>query len=225
MSNVKSIMIYLGIFLAELFLLYLFARKLHQGFGKFFYKITRSKKVTMYLFALLFLPGTLLHELSHFFTALFLLVPVGNIDLFPKMTDEHEIKLGSVPIGQTDFVRRAIIGVAPFIFGLFALFGLAYYVTTGGHLINILSHILFGYVVFQISNTMFSSKKDLEGSWKMIVLFIFAAVLFRVFGLHLDIVSIGVFLTPILSQVVVFLTIPIIINFVFLLLFRFAKLV
>lgn len=105
------------------------------------------------MFAILFLPGTFIHEISHFLTALFLFVPVGQPEFMP-VRYENGIKLGSVPIGKTDPIRRTLVGVAPILFGLVILFLAVYLIK------NI---FVVGFVAFEIGNTMFSSKKDLEG--------------------------------------------------------------
>ncbi len=92
------------------------------------------------------------------------MVPVGEIDLLPQV-EEEQVKLGSVQIGHTDPFRRILIGVAPLILGLLALVGLIYF--NRDSLLRfspIWLSILIIYLIFQITNTMFSSEKDLEGA-------------------------------------------------------------
>ncbi|HKC14513.1 MAG TPA: hypothetical protein VKC89_00935, partial [Patescibacteria group bacterium] len=52
------------------------------------------------LTSFLFLPGVIVHELSHYLLASLLFVPVGDIEFMPQRR-EGELKLGSVSIGQT----------------------------------------------------------------------------------------------------------------------------
>lgn len=133
------------------------------------YHLTKNKKVTIYILAFLFLPGTVIHELSHFLMATLLFVKTGKIEILPKI-DKDEITLGSVEIQKTDIFRRMIIGTAPFIFGNTIIFILLSYLTANTSIIQTLSIFITGYVVFQIGNTMFSSKKDLEGMIELLIL-------------------------------------------------------
>ncbi len=172
-------MIYLILLLFEIASLYFLMRRL---LPKLF------RRLGVWLFAILFLPGTFLHEMSHFLTALFLLVPVGTIELMPQRQGDS-VKMGSVPIGKTDPIRRTLIGIAPIIFGLGVLF------VTTPLTIPIWVH---GFIAFEVGNTMFSSKKDLEGSW--ILLFLIPLI----FVLKID--------WSILQKVDVFLVIPILVD-------------
>ena len=193
-------MLYLILLLLEIFVLYLLMRKVSNRIFNFIYRITKNKKVTVYIFAVLFLPGTFVHEMSHFLTALFLLVPVRQIDLMPTF-EEGVIKMGSVPIGKTDPLRRTLIGVAPIIFGLVIIF-----ITTS----MALPVIIHGIIAFEVGNTMFSSKKDLEGSLLVgiVAVIIYAALYFL--GLRITInVSMDI-----LQKADLFLLVPIIIDFI-----------
>ncbi len=117
--------------------------------------------------ALLYFPGTVLHELSHFFAAKLLGVPTGNISLTPKFK-ENSIELGHVEIAQTDFIRRFIVGVAPLIVGVSVLSTIFYLicVNTYGWWV----YILFTYIFLTVANTMNLSRSDLLGSWKILAL-------------------------------------------------------
>lgn len=178
-------MAYLILIIFEIIVLLILSRKVHKYIGRFFYKITKSKKLTVYLSAILFLPGTFVHEMSHFLTALFLLVPVGNMDLLPKITESDNksisVTLGSVAIGQTDPIRRFLIGAAPFFLGLIAIFFTIYF----GYFNKSLEiRLLIAYIVFTIANNMFSSKKDMEGSWILLVVLIFSILCVWIFGIN-----------------------------------------
>jgi len=134
--------------------------------------------------SILFLPGTIVHELSHLLVAGLMMVPVGEINLVPEV-DGQIVKLGSVQIGQTDPFRRILIGVAPLILGLSVLIGLIYFNKDSLlHFSPLWLSILIIYLLFQITNTMFSSKKDLEGALVFtgviltVLIIIFAALYF-----------------------------------------------
>ena len=96
-------MIYVLLLLLEIIALYLLSRHVVRSVFHFFYQVTRRRNLGMYIFAILFLPGTFIHEISHFLAALFLLVPVGEFELIPKFKEGGGgVDLGSVAIAKTD---------------------------------------------------------------------------------------------------------------------------
>lgn len=171
-------------FLAELLTLFLLSKILINLLFAFFYKISRSKKFSIYFLSLIFFPGTLIHELSHYLVAILLQVPIGAMHLFPKET-ETGIKLGSVEIAKTDPFRRMLIGLGPFIFGSFLLVGIFFYGATNSLFDNSLFIAIAGYLVFEIGNTMFSSKKDLEGAIETCLAITVLLIIFYILGFRL----------------------------------------
>lgn len=117
----------------------------------------------MYLVALLFLPGTFLHEIAHYLTALLLRVPAGAITLWPRLIGNDAV-FGSVKIAKSDPFRRFLIGIAPLLVGLISLMAVIHF----GKDIELtpvyLKIVLLGFLIFEIANTMFSSDRDMEGS-------------------------------------------------------------
>jgi len=109
------------------------------------------------MMALLYFPGTAIHEMAHLMMAMILNLRVRDISLIPKVRGDT-IKLGTVTYEKKDVVRGLIVGVAPFFAALFAFwlidaFKLLY--------MNFWTTALISYIVFTISSTMFSSKQDL----------------------------------------------------------------
>lgn len=208
-------MLFALLFLIELFTLFLLSKSVTQLLGTFFHRLTQSNKATVQLLALLFFPGTLFHELSHALMAGLLFVPVGTIDLFPKV-EEHGIKLGSVSIARTDPFRRFLIGMAPFFFGTTFLLGILFYATQNNLFSNYLFILLIGYLVFEIGNTMFSSKKDMEGAIELLLVVLFFAIVFYILGFRIPVSPDIIFENPIVLQVlqkgILFLLIPLGIN-------------
>ena len=92
-------------------------RGLHREVQSVFLIATRHESVTVWLFSLLFLPGILLHELSHFVTAKLLGVRTGKFSLIPRTMPDGRMQLGYVETSRTDIVRDSIVGVAPLIMG------------------------------------------------------------------------------------------------------------
>lgn len=162
-------MVFTLIFFGELFLLFIFSRMLTSELSFLFFKLFRSRKLSVYLIALLFLPGTLIHELAHATMAFVLLVPVGELELIPRIHG-NSLKLGSVQVGKTDIVRNFLIGVAPFFVGTTLILSTLAFIINFGIFQNVWLLALSGFIVFVIGNTMFSSKKDMEGAIEFIVL-------------------------------------------------------
>lgn len=136
------------------------------------------------LISFLFLPGIIIHELSHFLVASLLFVPVGEIEFMPEI-EEGGLKLGSVSIGQTDPIRRFLIGVAPVVAGLSIILGLLYFIEVnkiGG--IGILALIF--YILFAVGNTMFSSKKDMEGALILLAFVSIFLIAFFIMGFRIN---------------------------------------
>lgn len=135
--------------------------------------------------AFLFFAGTLIHEIAHYLMAHVLFVPAGQMTLWPKM-EAHGVKLGSVAIARTDSVRRFLIGVAPFLLGV-ALMLSSLYIAEIYHLWdNNLYKVLLVLVLFEISNTMFSSKKDMEGALGLFLVVIIPALVLYLVGFRLS---------------------------------------
>jgi len=97
-------------------LLYL-QRFLQREIQAIFLLITRQPEISMALFSLMFLPGVVLHEVSHFFMAHLLGVRTGRFSIIPKKLEGGRIQLGYVETASSDFFRDAMIGVAPLVTG------------------------------------------------------------------------------------------------------------
>lgn len=167
MSNV-----FLVLFFFELVLLFFLSRFLTQSLSRLFLRITKSQHLTISLLAILFLPGVIVHELAHLITASILLVRTGEIEFMPKITDDG-VKLGSVAIAKTDPFRRAIIGVAPVLVGTaIIIVSLFYFTVIDLPISSTIKIILELFILFEIGNTMFSSKKDMEGTIEVVVILI-----------------------------------------------------
>lgn len=174
-------MLYLFLIIFQLVLLFFLSKRVRWGVSKLFYKITKRKKPAAYLFAVLFLPGTYIHELSHLLVALLLFVPVGKLELIPAL-QEDRLKLGSVTIGKTGAVRRFMVGIAPLVFGIGVLMLIASLAVTNPMDKSWWEYVLYLYIVFTVSNTMFMSKSDLEGGWKIFLALFIVILLLYVLG-------------------------------------------
>ncbi len=170
-------------------LLLLVERWIHRHLQGTMLLFTGDRKVAVILYALFLLPGVFLHEISHALVAMLLGVRVGRISLRPKMADQR-IQLGFVPVEETDVVRASLIGLAPLLTGSAIILLIGHYVfgisTTQSALVSgnwdamiqglqemlkAPDALLWAYVVFAVSNTMFPSRSDRQ-AWTPVFLFL-----------------------------------------------------
>ena len=154
-------------------------RRLHREIQIVFLILTRRSEIAMLLFSLVFFPGVVLHEASHFIMAKLLGVATGRISVLPRDKGDGRLQLGFVETVQTDIIRDSLIGAAPFIFGgLFVAYAAHYQLglTTlweplvfgdNASFFNTLSNLpgrsdfwLWVYLTIAVSSTMLPSSSD-----------------------------------------------------------------
>lgn len=145
--------------------------------------ITRSKKLALTFLLILLLPGTIIHELSHFVVATLLFVKTGELTVIPKL-EEGRIKAGSLKHADTDPLRRTAIGLAPMIIGLMIIYLLGelifnFHPPAGGSNFPLL--IASSYLLIAISLSMFSSKKDME-----VAIFVVPIIFLLILALYIN---------------------------------------
>ena len=155
--------------------------------------------LTMAVFSILFFPGVLLHEFSHFLMAKILFVPTRGFSIIPKMMPEGYLRMGYVEVAESDIVRDSLIGAAPLILGNLVVAYIAIYplhliplwdVLRNGQmnlfwlgitlLPNVPDFALWFYLTFAISSTMLPSPSD-RHAWLPLglsVAFLFMLALF-----------------------------------------------
>ena len=167
----------------------LFAQRwLHREIQILFLLLTRKPVIALGLFSLLFFPGVLLHELSHYLVARLLGVRTGRFSLLPSLMADGKLRLGYVETAGSDVVRDALIGTAPLLSGGAAVaflginrLGLVPLAALAGQgdwqgLLQGLSALpaqqdfwLWFYLAFTISSTMLPSASD-RRAWLPIIL-------------------------------------------------------
>jgi hypothetical protein len=147
-----------------------------------------SRYLSTNLMSVIFLPGVVIHELSHMLIATILFVPVGGMEFMPKK-EGNGLKLGSIEIAKTDPVRRCLIGFAPVFVGLLIVLGAVYLFTSNilffqntNIYIYITAIFVLIYLLFAISNTMFSSSRDMEGTAEILITLAIIFLGFYAFG-------------------------------------------
>lgn len=164
------------ILIAELLVLFFLSSSLTHSLFLLFFLFFKAKTVAITLITLLLFPGTVVHELSHLFTAEIMGVHTGKIELVPEIIDKENLKTGSVAIAHTGPFRRVLIGLAPIFAGLVSLTVIAYFLSTtwpqvqqdfqNGVMFSQFSVYLLAlllYLLFAVSNSMFSSPADVSG--------------------------------------------------------------
>lgn len=168
-----------------------FQRSLHREFQAVFTLITRKPKFAINLFALLFLPGVFLHELSHLVIARIVGVPTRKFSLLPRPKADGHLQLGFVETSQTDWIRASLIGAAPLIAGGVFIAIVANYRMNLPLLWNVLrsgqldlfwigigtlpklnNFWLWFYLTFVVSSTMLPSSSDRHAWMPFIILLI-----------------------------------------------------
>jgi hypothetical protein len=91
--------------------------RLHREIQAVFFLITRRLDIAITLFSILFFPGVLLHEGSHYIMARLLGVQTGRFSLIPRPLGEGKLQLGYVETAPADWLREALVGMAPLITG------------------------------------------------------------------------------------------------------------
>lgn len=172
--RINLVMLYFVILFTEIFILFLLSRSMSK---------TLSKFMSINFLSVMFLPGVIIHELSHMLAAVMMFVPVGDIEFMPKKVGDS-VKLGSIQIAKTDPIRRSMIGFAPIFFGLMLVIAIVYLFTANilffkdkDSYIFVAVILAIGYLLFAITNTMFSSSRDMEGTIEIVItlLIIFTA--------------------------------------------------
>ena len=163
-----------------LLVIYFVTRQLINQFFYFFRRVFRNDKTVFAMIAVIFLPGTVIHEFSHMVAALLLLLRVYEIKIFPEW-EKNYIKLGRVLYSKADVLRGILVGIAP-VFGatLFFWWIVIFKIFPST---NLWLNILMIYLIFSISSSMFSSKQDLIDLIYIIPLMVIAGLIIYVFGI------------------------------------------
>jgi hypothetical protein len=150
--------------------------------------LTGDPEIAVMLYALPLLPGIIIHEFSHAFSAILLGVRVGHISIRPKRAGQR-VQLGFVPVEETDTLRASLIGLAPLLTGSAVILLIGYRVfglgMVGESLIGGSSNLfadllralrasdawLWAYLIFAVSNTMLPSRADRQ-AWRPVILFL-----------------------------------------------------
>lgn len=172
-------------FLVVFILTILLQRWLHHHIQGFVLALTGNPGCGLRLLFYLLLPGIVLHEASHFVVAKFLLVHTDGIDIGIGRPQKKRVSLGSVNIERTDPLRQSLIGIAPFIVGIGAIWliagaGFDLWPNAGLSFEQMIGRVreyaydwttwLDLYLIFAVSTAMIPSESDRE-PWAPVITF------------------------------------------------------
>lgn len=149
----------LFVFIGEIVVIYFLSRLvLQKTYGSFLRR--GSKRMIVGIIAVLYEPGTIVHEVSHYFVALLLNMHPQEMSIFPVI-EENKVRLGHVLYqkNKSDFIRPILVGIAP-IFGAMTVLWLIVY-TNQFPGKELWQTGVFGYLILAITANMFSSAQDL----------------------------------------------------------------
>lgn len=181
--------------IALIFLLYLSDRQLISQFSRLIHRFGGGRNSLIIFWSLIFLPGTIIHELSHFFFAILTGARTGKIEVLPRLLEEDweneensaGVTLGYVQTQKLNPLQGLFIGLAPFIIGLVLLVWLSSLIQQS-YLSATYSLLFFqGYLFFTISNSFFPSKSDIKHTLPMI--FIFSLIMFSLWFLNVPLLT------------------------------------
>ncbi len=97
--------------------LLLLQRLVHREIQMVFVLLARRIELGLWFYALLFFPGVLLHEISHYLMARLLGVRTGRFSVMPQLVQGDRLVFGYVEVASSSLLKDALIGVAPFLTG------------------------------------------------------------------------------------------------------------
>jgi hypothetical protein len=101
-------------------------RWMHTSLQRVLLLFFRKIEIAFFFYALLLLPGVVLHEASHLLAARLLGVRTRGFSMIPKLRRDGTIRFGYVETDRVGPVRSAIIGTAPLVSGILVLTLLVY---------------------------------------------------------------------------------------------------
>ncbi len=145
------------------------------------------------IWSLIFLPGTVIHEMSHFFFAIITGARTGKIEIFPELLEDdwedegrgQTVALGYVQTQKPNPIQGFFIGTAPFVVGLILLIWLASLIQTSSGSGQWAVAFLQGYLFFTVANSFFPSWSDIRQTLPLVIIVFVAGLLAWILGFQI----------------------------------------
>lgn len=199
-------------------LILLFTKKIMTtNLSRLVHRLGGSQHSAIIIWSTIFLPGTLIHEISHFLVAALTGARTGKIEIFPEYLeqdlDNHHtrVALGSVQTQKLNLFQGFLVGIAPFLSGIALLIWLAALLQASFIAKDIWIFLLEGYLFFTIVNSFFPSWPDIKQTIPFIIISFIVAILAWYFGFQIFLSS-NSYIWDILNSLWKALAISIILN-------------
>lgn len=166
--------------LLSLCCLFLTQRQINLSLSRLIFRLGGNRNLLIWFWSLIFFPGTIIHEISHFLVAAATGTRTGKIEIFPEfiqdlhsMEEHRGVALGSVQVSRMNPLQGFLVGLAPFISGMTLLVWLATLMRHNYQTQNIYPLLFQIYLFFVISNSFFPSWSDIK---QTLPLFSFSAL-------------------------------------------------
>ncbi|KKT39697.1 hypothetical protein A3K29_02360 [Candidatus Collierbacteria bacterium RIFOXYB2_FULL_46_14] len=177
----------------SLLLLFFSKRWLTIEISRLVHRFGGGHQSLIVIWSVIFLPGTVIHEMSHFFFAIITGARTGKIEIFPEYLegdweDEEEgrsVALGYVQTQKLNPIQGFFVGTAPFIVGMFLLVWLASLLQTSYASGQILFLCLQGYLFFTVANSFFPSWSDIRQTLPLVIIALVCLLIAWTLGLQL----------------------------------------
>jgi hypothetical protein len=174
----------------SLLALLLTKRKMTSDLSRLVHCLGGSQHTAIIVWSIIFLPGTIVHEISHFLVAALTGARTGKIEIFPEYLEDADEKsthvaLGSVQTQKLSPLRGFLVGIAPFISGMALLIWLASLLQTSFAVRDIWLLVLEVYLFFTIANSFFPSWPDIKQAIPFVIISLVVALLAWYFGFQI----------------------------------------
>lgn len=173
-----------------LFCLFVTQKWLMVQISKLIHKLGGSRNSLIVVWSIIFLPGTVIHELSHFLFAILTGARTGKIEIFPRFLEEDwedeesggNVTLGYVQTQRLNPIQGLFVGLAPFIVGIAMLVWISSQIQLSYLSASYFLLAFQGYLFFTISNSFFPSSSDLKHVYPVVITLIIILAALWFFG-------------------------------------------
>lgn len=186
-------MTYLYLILSLLFV-FITHRLMGTEIARFVRRLGGDNKAFINLWSAVFLPGTILHEVSHFLVAAMTGVHTGKVEVLPEFIEDaidgqekRGVHLGYVQVAKMNPIQGFLVGFAPFITGSIMLVWLSTIIPQFLYQENYWVLSLLLYLFFTVANSMFPSWQDIKHTLIFILILIVGVVALFFLGIKFSV--------------------------------------